>query len=238
MARGLGGRRAGFSLVELLILVAGALVLAGLTVPVLRGMTLAGNAESAIESMTRIRDFQIRYRERGLSVASDGQPRFGSFTELFRSGLLLEDADHREGGQFVVRHGYVFRMFFVTRDGDLRPDPGDAAVAPSKDGFVVYAWPERYGRSGTSAFAIDPSGFFFRTTVESVLETRNLHHRYSGYSMAPRPFAARATGGDGGAATAPETSPSKVPADSRAVSPYSYVAEYGDVWEPIPLPQR
>ena len=203
-------RSAAFSLVELLILVTAALVVAGLSVPVLRGLALSVNEESAVETLTRLRDFQIRYREKGVSTLPSGRARFGTFTELLRGGLSLEDAVPREDGQLLLRHGYLFQFHFATRSRDFTNNPADADAADSKDGFVVYAWPETWGRSGSSVFAIDPSGILRPSAKIGTLESRNLLTRYSGVHRAPQAFAALRVS-PGGRPAVPPNGPAGVP---------------------------
>lgn len=183
--------RRGFSAIELLILIAGALVIAGLSVPVLRGITLASNSESAQETLFRARDFQIRFHEKGIANNSAGAPRFGTWSELLQSGLSLEDAMVRDQGLLLEKHGYLFQMFFGVRAGDPTTDPKDLRVDSAKDRFVIYAWPNDRGRSGASAFAIDPSGMLRTPAVAGILESKNLLKPYSGLDHTPRWDAAR-----------------------------------------------
>lgn len=228
-------RREAFSLIELLILVTAALVIAGLSVPVLRGISLSSNTDSAIETMLRIRDFQIRYFEKGLSTRRGGGARFGTFDELLKSGLSLEDSSTRHEGLVLVRHGYLFQCYYATKAGDPVADPRDESTDPVKDRFVVYAWPVERGRSGVSAFVADPSGLLRFPAVQGVLECKNLLLAYSGLGNPPKWSAARSATyardrADSGAATATAAAASLNPANLL-----SHRGEDGEMWEALPM---
>ncbi|MBI3820980.1 MAG: hypothetical protein HY286_20005 [Planctomycetes bacterium] len=228
---------AGFSVIELLILIAGALVIAGLTVPVLRGLTLVSNTESAIETLLRARDFEIRFREKDIATNSLGKPRFGNWSELTRSGLNLEDANVYENGRLLVKHGYVFQIYYSVKSGDPVPDPAAVDADTAKNGFIIYAWPLEYGRSGSSAFAIDPSGLLRVPSSPGVLESKNIVRGYSGLENRPRFDAARsedyaknAAAGSVSVNTLPtNTLPiNTLPANAR---PIAERGMDGDMWE-------
>jgi hypothetical protein len=227
-----------FSAVELLILVAAALVLAGLTVPVLRGMTLATNEESARETLVRLRDYQIRYREKGVSQTPLGEARFGSLTELLRAGLSLEDSSvvggtgDLDSGLCLLRHGYLFQFFFHTRSGGFTTLAADPLVAESKNAFVVYAWPEVYRRGGASTFVIDPSALLRPNAKTGILESKNLLANYSGLKRPPKAFSA-ARPADTTAPRAPETAPASGPVKPV---PRNERGEDGEMWELTPFP--
>lgn len=220
----------GFSAIELLILVTGALVIAGLSVPFLRGLSLSTNSESAVETLVRARDFQIRFREKGIVTNAAGEPRFGNWNELLHAGLSLEDAVVRENGLILGRHGYLFQLHVAARVGDPVNNPADSNAAPSRNQFVIYAWPEDRGHSGASAFAIDPSGMLRTPAVTTVLESKNLRQRYSGFEAMPRWDAARADV-PVAAAKAGESAPA---AGSRpAQETLTHRGSDGEIWEQI-----
>lgn len=234
-------RRAAFSLVELLILVTAALVVAGLSVPVLRGMTLASNEESARETLVRLRDFQIRHREKGTTLGPGGSPRFGTLTELVRAGLSLEDSFPIEGGAVLVRHGYCFQYFFATRSGGFTADATDPLVLDSPEAFVIYAWPEVYRRSGSAVFAIDPSGRLRPEAAKGILESKNLLANYSGLRRPPKPFAASRQGADAEGVAVPTRPEPGGPASSPTAAPGKPLrrnerGEDGELWELTPVP--
>ncbi|MFN0204732.1 MAG: Tfp pilus assembly protein FimT/FimU [Planctomycetota bacterium] len=222
-----GTRGRGFSIIEALILIAAALVVAGLSVPVLRGITLSTNTESAIETLARVREFQIRYFEKGASTHAGGAARFGTFDELLRSGLGLEDSAVRDRGMILVRHGYYFQQFFISRSGDPVADPRDPSVDPAKNRFFVYAWPEERGRTGASTFIMDPSGYLRSSGVTGLFESKNLLNRYSGLSNAPKWSAARSLALGGAKTASVASNPAKLN--------YSDRGEDGEIWESTPV---
>lgn len=212
---------AGFSLVELLILVVAALVVAGLSVPVLRGIRLASNSESALTTLASLRDAQIAHKEQRRSHNAAGAPRFARLGELFGSDgkppVGLEESAPVGGGRFLRRHGYLFGAWFVTRDHKLVEDPAHRDAFDGKQAFVLYAWPEEYGVSGSSAFALDPHGELRTPPATGALESKNLLHRYSGLDRVPSPDAAKG-----------------LPASTSATAAARTLD--GDLWEVVSFP--
>ncbi|MBL8694864.1 MAG: type II secretion system protein [Planctomycetes bacterium] len=229
-------RARAFSFVEILIALAIVLVLAGLAVPILRGMTLAANGQSAVEALKAIRDFQVAFKEKGLETGVGGVARFGTFRELMASGFALEDAEQRDSGRALLRHGYLFRMYFATKTGGLILDPAGPDILDSRDGFVLYAWPEIYGTSGVSCFALDPAGRLRVLPGGGVLESRNLAHRYSGLEHGPQPFAARLVSAS---RALPDSSAASIAPGSPGESKTLLApGEDGDLWDVVPFTAR
>lgn len=195
----------GFTLVELLILVTAALVVAGLAVPVLRGIRLASNSESALQTLASLRDAEIAHKERGRSKNAAGANRFARFDELVAAEgkvpVGLEESVLVDDGRRLQRHGYLFAIYFVTRDNKLVDDPAGATVLDGKQSFVLYAWPHTLGASGSSVFALDPSGALFTPAAPGALESKNLLLGYSGLRNPPRADAALKTGPGNNAVT-------------------------------------
>ncbi|HKE01501.1 MAG TPA: hypothetical protein VKE69_10860 [Planctomycetota bacterium] len=212
----------GFSVVEILILVTASLLIAGISVPVLRGIRLAQNADSALETLVRLRDAEERFRETGAALGPAGSPRYGTPRELVAEVGLgeLEDARVVEGGEVLQRHGYLFQVYFATTDSYVE-DPTDPAALAEKDAFVVYAWPLQRGQTGTVALAIDPGGRLRGAAIDGALESKNLLRRYSGLGRRPL----------GSAAQRPDAATSTVSTRRQAVPGVD-----GEVWEVTPLP--
>lgn len=233
-------RSAAFSLVELLILLSVALVMVGLSVPVLRGLSLANNSESAIETLTRARDFQIKYKEKALASAGGAEARGGTWTELLRSGLSLEDARVLDGGAVLARHGYYFQMYFASKRGAPVANPADPLALRGRecgvDRFIIYAWPEANGRTGASAFVIDPSGMLRKNPPFKTLlyESKNLLHSYTGTEAFPPVDAAHEPDRDWSPAS-PVEAPAAAGKNAAGSGIRTHRGGDGDLWEAISI---
>lgn len=94
-----GKKQQGFSLVELMIVIAVIALIVAVGIPAWSVMIRAGNENSAIQMLDRVRTLQTQY-------AGAHQGNFGTFDELIRfSGL-----DDRFKGEKPVMNGYVYSI--------------------------------------------------------------------------------------------------------------------------------
>lgn len=90
----------GFSLIELMIVIAIIALLIGVGVPAWQAMVRSGNETTALQQMTTIRTLQNQY-------ASKHQGKFApTFDELIRTSSL----DEKFKGENPVVNGYIFSM--------------------------------------------------------------------------------------------------------------------------------
>lgn len=97
----------GFSLIELMIVIAIIGILVGVGVPAWRMMVRRGNETATIQTLLSIRQLQADY-------ALGHRGEYGSFDELIKEGGL----DARFAGDSPVSNGYVFTMKVTKRSSN------------------------------------------------------------------------------------------------------------------------
>ena len=127
----------GFSLLELLIVVAIILIIATIAIPSLLRSRQAANESSAVASIRTVNTAQITY------MSSSGG-FFGSFTDLTAGGLL--DDRFNSGTPTVGGYTYTMNLSSGNRDYSVEADP----AATSTGRFDYYSTPDAVVRYKTA----------------------------------------------------------------------------------------
>jgi prepilin-type N-terminal cleavage/methylation domain-containing protein len=137
-------RQRGFSLIELMIVIAIIGILIGVGIPAWRFMVRNGNENAAIRTLMAIRDAQIAY-------ANSHKGDFGTFAELQKDKVLDDDSYKQDTPQI---NGYNFVLKVVKKAPQSPPS------------FTINANPVTPGQTGGRYFYIDDKSNSVRSNAE------------------------------------------------------------------------
>ena len=192
-------RDQGFTLIELMIVVAIIAIIAAIAIPNLLSARLNANETAAIATLRNISSSQAQFQAGSKAdLDRDGTGEFGVFVELSGAFEVRNDATIGRlnppvlSGAFrvpnanglVSRSGYFYAIWLPAADGighivDSDPSTRFALIDSdlAETTWCCYAWPINRGNSGKRVFFVNQDG--------DVLSCRNETSNYSGTATVP-----------------------------------------------------
>jgi prepilin-type N-terminal cleavage/methylation domain-containing protein len=186
------GKSRGFTLIELMIVIAIIAIIAAIAIPQLLRSRISSNETSAIGSLTTLRTVQAQFQQAMcVDQNSNGIGEYGLFQELAGAAVPRGGVNARQPGEFIsqelgavdatdgyaTKAGYCFLIYLPTAAGPAKsekdftiplPNVKVAADGPAQEvAWCCYAWPVSRTQTGNRAFCVNQTGTVYMSPNEA-----------------------------------------------------------------------
>jgi prepilin-type N-terminal cleavage/methylation domain-containing protein len=184
--------QAGFTLIEMMIVIAIVAIIAAIAIPNLLSARLSSNESAAVATLRNIVSAQAQFQTTARADENfNGVGEYGYLAELsgatgVRGGAVLTPAvlstafRSADANGVVTRSGYLYILALPDAAGNAIPPSSMNLVDPdlAETTWAAYAWPTNYGSTGNRTFFVNQGGDIVATEDPA----------YSGPHAAGAPF--------------------------------------------------